>query len=137
MCRTIENDCSTWRILIRCSNASLMVLLNVSFLQKLSSHILSRFALNSNKLDTISLSFSSSMTILWPVLRMYWLSDCLNDSRAFTLEKSIYILWRSSIRFPSISSMKPCTSRTWSPQYSYASTLRVCLVMDWSEFQIQ
>jgi len=61
---------------------------NPSFLEKLSSHIESRQALNSNKEETISLSFSSSMTMPCPVLRMYMLRACLNDSRALTLKKS-------------------------------------------------
>ena len=98
---------STWRRLMRCSNESLMVLQNASFLEKLSSHVVSREALNSKRDETISLSFSSSKTMPWPVLLMYELMASLSDSRALTLEKSKYILWRSSIRFPSISIAKP------------------------------
>ncbi|KAF5810708.1 hypothetical protein HanXRQr2_Chr04g0172801 [Helianthus annuus] len=94
-------------VLIRYSNASLMVLQNTSFFEKLSSHILSRETLNSKREDTISLSFSSSVTIPCPVLRMYALRACRKDSRALTLKKSVYILLRSCVRLPSINIVKP------------------------------
>ncbi len=92
---------------MRCSNASLRVLEKLSFFEKLSSQMTSRRAFKSNNHDTISLSFSSSITVLCPVILMYALKACRRSSRAFTREKREYILWRSPTRFASISIRNP------------------------------